>query len=606
MRSRPIALAGPATLGFALAGVAALLAHLRHTPVLGTDALLYHLPMAVWWLQAGWLTPVDLPFHGGGIEHGPALSQTLQLLLLRLAGDDGLVWLLQPACLLLLVVVFLRSARLVGASRPVAAGLGGLLALCPPFFVNAQLQQADLLLCLGGALALHGALCLRRRPAPGLVLVGLGLGVALATKGTATLTAAALAPFVVAGLAPHLRDPARRRRLLGPGLAGLTLLVLGSGFLLRTWALHGNPLWPGRVRVLGVTLFEGLYDFSGFLDHGWSPGAMAAILVDGPEQHALAPPWSLLLWLGWAAACAGLALRPVGWRRGPGRALLPLGFPLLNFVLLFGLVPGAWEEPRYHLGTFYGLWLAAARGAACVARVDRRAAGAALGLVAPAFLALELTTAGAWFEGWVALAALGAAAAAALAWRPTAQARARRSAATTLLAVGAVAALSAPAWYPGYRAARDAARDRQRAAVWGPHGEAWARLDALGQERPLVVAYAGTPLVYPLFGPRLDNRVVYLRLSPDDREAPLVFGRPPRPPGIHVMPLRVAEQRRARVDDARWLAQLDAERVDVLVLADVPLRGGADPERGLVARHPSRFRPLWEGDGVTLLEVHRD
>lgn len=600
MPRRSIALAGPATLGFALAGVVALLAHLRHAPVLGTDALLYHLPMAAWWLQAGWLTPVDLPFHGGGLEHGPALSQTLQLLLLRLAGDDGLVWLVQPACLLALVVVYLRSARLVGASRPVAAGLAGLLALCPPLFVNAQLQQNDLLLCLGVALALHGTLCLRRRARAGLALLGLGAGVALATKGTATISALALAPFALAALAPRLRDPAARRRLLGPALAALALAALGAGFLLRTWALHGNPLWPGKVRVLGLTLFDGPYDFSAFLDHGWSPGAIAAILVDGPEQHALVPPWSLLAWLGWGAAAAGLALRPpAGWRRGLGRALLPVGFAPLHVVLLLAFVPGAWEEPRYHLATFYGLWLAAARGASRAARLDRPRTGAALALVAPALLVFELTAAGAWLQGWALVAGLGAAAGVVLAARPGLRRRARDAA----LVVGVAAALSAPAWYPRYRDARDAARPSARAAVWGPQGEAWARLDALG--RPLVVAYAGTPLVYPLFGPRLENRVVYLRLSPDDVEAPLTFD-PPRPPWIHTVHLQVAAQRRRRVDDAFWLAQLDARRVDVLLLVDDPQRGGADPERGLVARHPARFRPLWQGPGVSLLEVLRD
>lgn len=591
-RSAVTRLAGAATLGFALAGVAALLFTLRHAPVLGTDALLYHLPMATWWLQDGWLADVDLPFHGGGIEHGPALSQTIHLLLLRLAGDDGLCWLVQPACLLALALVFRRSARLAGASRPAAAGLAGLVLFFPPFFVNAQLQNNDLLLTLGVALALHGLLLVRRRATAGAVVLGLGLGVALATKATAVLLALALAPFAAVALARAPRD----RRLAVASVVGLALALLGGGFLLRTWALHGNPLWPGQVRVLGVTLFEGLYDFSGFLDLRTSPAAVAATLVAGPEQHALAPPWSALLWLGWAAALVGL-------RRAPRvRSAAPLLFPLAAFALLFALVPGAAEEPRYHLPVFYGLWLALALGLASLGRLDRRRLGPALALVAPTFLVARLLADGVWHEPWVVAGVLGAAVAVALQQAPRG---ARRRAPWVALAGVALTAASGPLWYPGYRAARDAVRNDRRVPRYGARAVAWAHLDRLSRERPLVVAYAGTGLVQPLFGPRLRNRVVYLRLSPDDRPAPLVFGPPPRPPGIHVMPLRVAEARRRRVAEAFWLEQVERARVDVLLLADDPLRGGSAPERALVARHPERFRPLWSGEGVWLVEVRR-
>lgn len=602
---------GPATLGFGLAGLVALLSVLRHAPVLGTDGLLYHLPLAVWWLQHGWLSEVDLPFHGGGIEHGPALSQTLVMLLLRLTGDDGLVWLVQPACLVGLALALRRSARLLGASRSLAAGLAGAAALFPPFFRNAQLPNNDLLVTLGLAVALHGALLLRRRATRGLLLLGLGVGLALATKGTATISALAVAPFAGLGLVEAWRrTPAGpgRKKLVAYATTGAALLLLGSGFLLRNLVLHGNPMWPGVVRVAGVELFPGLYDYSAYIDHGWSAEAIGAVLVAGPEEHAIGPAWSVPLWLGWGLGFLVLAGPERGGapgrRRGLARAALALGFAPLHFALVFALLPGGYEEPRYHLPTYCGLWLALALGLGRVARRPGLAPWTAL--VVPAWLAVQVGPA--WLEPWVLVALAGAAASAALAARP----RLRRPVLLAASGLAAVAVLAGPLWYPAYRAERRAARDdgwrwyaprTREDQVTPDHAGAWRALDALGRDRPLVVAYAGTGLVYPLFGPTLSNRVVYARLSADDRPGPLVFPAPSHPPGIHEMPLRAAEARRARVDDAFWLAELDRLAPDVLLLVDQPLRGGCAQELALVARHPERFEELWRGQRARLLRV---
>ena len=90
-----------------------LLWSMRHLPALGTDSLIYHLTIPATWLQEGFLSPVDLPFHDSAAEHSPLLSQVLNYLLMALTGDDGLAWLVQPAALLLTAWLFFTSARLM-------------------------------------------------------------------------------------------------------------------------------------------------------------------------------------------------------------------------------------------------------------------------------------------------------------------------------------------------------------------------------------------------------------------------------------------------------------------------------------------------------------
>lgn len=576
--------AGAAALAFALLTLAGLLWGMRLLPPLGTDGLIYHLPLAVWWLQDGWLAPVDLPFHGGGSEHQPALAQTASLLLLRLTGDDRLCWLVQPACLLALAAVYLRSARLLGAGRPLARGLTALLLLFTPHLMNVQLPNNDLAFLLGAALALHGLLLLRRRPGRGALVTGLGLGLALAVKSTGTLLLVLLLPLLAVELVAAWRraapGPARASLLRGAG-AGAGLLLLGSGFLVRNLLVHGNPLWPGRLRLLGLTLFEGPYDLSVLVDHRWAPGVIGGLLWDGYEQHSLVLPWSPLLWAGWGLGFLALA-RPAARRRGRGRIAVALGFAPLHFLLAFSQVP-FWNEPRYHLPTYYGLWLGLALGLGELARRERTRLAPWLPWLPPLFLLLLCLLSGEASP----LALVGAAAAAALTGPPLPRRVHRLQG--RLLAGAALLVLVALTLGGGSWSARRAARRGDLyARYYGVEGAAWERLD---REPPTTIAYAGTPHVYPLFGPRLANRVVYLRLSQDDRVAPLSLGdRPPEGQPGWWMHGSIARARRARVDDAFWLAELDRLRPRWLLLVEVPHRGGVEQERGLIARHPARFR----------------
>ena len=87
-----------------------------------------------------------------------------------------------------------------------------------------------------------------------LVLAGVGLGVAFGTKWYGiSVVAAVLACWAAASLV------ARRGRLVvarqGAALIGM-VLAAGGVWLVRNWVTTGNPLFPVRVQLAGVTIFD--------------------------------------------------------------------------------------------------------------------------------------------------------------------------------------------------------------------------------------------------------------------------------------------------------------------------------------------------------------
>ena len=203
-------------------------------------------------------------------------------------------------------------------------------------------------------------------------------------------------------------------------------------------------------------------------------------------------------------------------------------------------------------------------------------------------------------SGLVAGALLALATCAALSLAPpTLRQRAPRLA-VAALALGLV---SAPAWYPPSPELSDMIRAAAYREYYDPHGEAWVGIEGIAAQREeqLTVAYAGTPMTFPLFGPRLRNRVVYVPIHPEDRPTPIELQ--PRPPDVlggYWLHQSLARARRAAADDEHWLAGLEREGVDLLFLASDQHRGGTEPERAMISRHPERFRLLFQRDGVWL------
>lgn len=575
---------------------------IRTLPPLATDGLIYHLSVPAFWLQDGFLSRLDFPFHMGGAEDGPMLSQTLNYALLALTGQVALTKLLQPLCLIGTLALLYRSARLEGVNKPAAWALAGLAGLFPPFLTSAQFLHNDLVLVFGAAAMLYGLLLTRPRPLLGMTWVVAGGAWMMLTKTVGVIYAAVGVLLLLPVAWRYLREaePAARPRRAAQ-LGGLVLvLVAGAFFYWLNWARNGNPFWPGRLKLLGIEL-PGLFDPSVLVDHGWAPSAIRALLVSGGELHSITPPWSLPLWLGWGATLLlALRARQRGRRVYWQRLAVAVVFPVLSFVLLFSRVP-FWTVPRYYLPVYYALFLAAA---AALGLAGRRSPWLAAGLPALLLAAFgaRLVQLAPWEKSGlvggvlVALALAAALSAAPVAWRQRAP-----QLAAALLALGA---LSSPAWYPPDPEVGDVVRAAAYRRYYDPHGEAWVGIERIAAQNPdeqLTVAYAGSPMTFPLFGPRLANRVVYVPIHPEDR--PTAIELQPRPADVlqgYWMHQSFARARRAQLDDQHWLAGLTREGVDLLFLASDDFRGGTEQERAMIARHPERFQLLFRRDGVWL------
>ena len=578
----------------AVAQLAAWLWAGRTLPAMGTDSLIYHLPLPAAWCQRGYLAEVDLPFHDAAAEHAPMLSETICYGLMNLTGDDGLTWLVQPAAYLAILWLFYLSARLLGAGRDLGLILTALLAGFRPFLTSLPLVNNELVLTAGAAAMLYGLLRSRLGGGGGLLWVAGGAAAMLATKTIGVVYAAVGLGLAVPAAWRRWRGASIRRRIVEP-VAAAAILAAGAAFYVRNWVLYGNPVFPAEVRLFGATVFPGLYDAGVLIDHGWSPAALGPMLVHDAATFAMPLVAGVLLWCGWGlSAVRSIARRP---RRGGWAAATACLFPIVAAAAFFAVAP-FWREHRLLFPLYYGLWVASAGGAAWVVglvgrRVRRaiRALGLAGALAQPALLIA------AGYNWPIIVGALAALAAAFRLRRPIPK-PVRWAAATGVLAA---AVAWAAAGYDGYRAARRQAREQAYEMFYGPEGQAWALTDRLGAEAPdgLTVAYAGTPVIYPLYGSDLANRVVYVPVSPAD-----VPTRIDLKAGQSVY-RRLAEARRARFDEAWWLAGLRRRGVDLLYVVDRADIGGAGPELAAAARHAEIFERIFAAGEVAVFRLRR-
>jgi hypothetical protein len=598
-----------ATLGPALWAVSVL-------PPLATDALIYHLALPALWLERGFFAAADLPFHDQAVEHAPHLFEWIAYALGRLTGDTSLAFLIQPAFLLLLAWAFHRTIRRLGTDRTTALLLTGLLLAFRPFLLNARTTNNDLLPAAGMMLALLGLARLSLRGARGVVTLAGGLAVLLAGKHLGIVYAlAALACAAV--ILPT--GPKRRMNPAGtPGAAGALprratarwilaggLLLAGAGFHLHNLAVYGNPVWPGRVSLFGAAIFPGLYDPGAFPTE-IPPGAgnaLRQILLSGAAS-ALDAPWTILLPLGWLGALVSGA---AGLRTARGRrrfAVAALAPPAaFGLYLLLATDWPYWHEPRFFFPLYSALWVAAGSAAGRLVRVlpARRHVRLAQGLLLAMLLALLAETLVLFFRqlplAWTALVLV----AVALGLRRWPRRACRRIGLPALLALALLGAFASPLWWPGFSEARREAWRSQYPRHYGEQGAAWAELaEAAAAGQRFTVAYAGTNLLRPLFGPGLSHRPVYIPVRPGDRPAP------PTPETIRKTPTlyaALARARRGRIDGAFWLAGLLRAEADLLVLLDRPFHGGVREELSVVRRHPEIFRPLATGGEVRLFRI---
>jgi hypothetical protein len=137
------------------------------------------------------------------------------------------------------------------------------------------------------------------------------------------------------------------------------------------------------------------------------------------------------------------------------------------------------------------------------------------------------------------------------------------------------------------------------AAVQGDIGNAWR---AVAENVPAgsVVAYTGTHYVYPLQGPSLRNRVVYVPARPGLRA---IHDLPPSPNRLtgEQIPDYFAAQTQAGADARTWRANLVMSKADALVIAKSP--ENPPPELAFIAQKPAAFELLHDDPAAAVYRI---
>jgi Dolichyl-phosphate-mannose-protein mannosyltransferase len=510
----------PAAIGIAIAAVTVLAALIERAPaaVTNLDALNFHLPGVASWIQTGsyWEVNQYVPdlAHGNYPQNGDLLL-TAAILPWH---DDAFARLVGFPLLALAGLAVYALGRELGA-RPASAALwAAVFASMPAVLQPATFEVLTDTLLLA-ALAC-GLLFLLRHWRTGaradLLLAGLGLGIAFGTKWYGVSSAAVVLACWAGAWLLARRPPGALVRA-GAVLVGM-VAAAGGFWLLRNLVESGNPLFPVRVAPLGLTLFDAPFD-SARATAGFSIAhyfGRPGVIIDDIAPALWKTVGAAAVLFG-IAALAALALFAADRRRGRERDLRVAMLAVLALALAaaYTVTPytalGLEGHPIYaafNVRYLAPALLAAAPLAAWLpGRVPRlRGLWAALGLLA-LLLACERSLDELGRTPKLQAALLVAVAAtvllAALRWGARPPLRARWGAAAVAAAVLALAA--AGQWLQRHF------NDSRYAGVDPVY--TWVQADAPAGHRIGVVGDWGVTdisPVWPLFGPRLGNRVHYV------------------------------------------------------------------------------------------------
>ena len=247
-------------------------------PPFGWDALSYHIPPAVWWLQEGRIYPVPSEF-----TFGYAYPQGMSLLILwqlAFTATDHLVNLLQLPFAIMGAVAAYALAREVGIGRSWAIWASAFWGLAPLVVEQTLVPYNDVAIAALTLTALYFVLRFWRRCRIGtghLWLAGCAVGLMLGIKANAFLV---LGLIVILALVPLRRSPRRYIKDLGWRALALAVpsLLLASYWYIRNLVLYHNPIYPVAVKLLGITILPG-------------PRTVTSLITVTPDQT----PWETLL-----------------------------------------------------------------------------------------------------------------------------------------------------------------------------------------------------------------------------------------------------------------------------------------------------------------------
>ena len=508
------------------------------------DVLSYHLHLPAAWHAVGRLTLVPTPFGDPAPAYTPANAELLFGVALAAAGNASLAHAGQLPFAALAVLAIHATARQLGAARAVGLTAALSFLLIPEVWQQAPTAMADLAMASFFLAALPFLLRLESvaRNWPDVLSLGAALGLLLGTKYVAVVLSLPLLLWAAAVLWRGRRTPQGR-----PGnavaIAALAALVLACGgfWYVRNAALTGNPLFPATITVGGRALLRGLLDGAALRASEYhlpvtDLGALAELLSD----------------CGWAFSAAIVV---AAWFAR--RTRWPAGVAALTLLLWFA-VP--YQQSRFFFAAF---GLGAVLLAAAASRAPRAAAW--VPAAATAGSVLQFPTAGRLMV--IGVAGLTAVLATVLVghrhlatdtrWSQGVRALTDRRRGRLAIATAAIVVVAtAIGW----------ARSRSDAFAYGvgdDHDAAWGWMrDHVHGAR---IAYTGSNLPLPLWGPRFENVVRYVPIQGGSASAPHDYLHVAAP-SVDETPSEPAPERSAP-DRVAWLANLATFGADWLFVA---------------------------------------
>lgn len=480
------------------------------------DTLTFHLPNIARWIQTGSFWQVDqfIPLLAQG--NYPQSGDVVFLSSVLPWDNDAFVRLVNWPFYALLGLGVYAVGRELAAPRAAAALFAAVFLAIPAVARTASAGSMTDTILLAGLAA--GVLFLLRHARGGrgadLALAGLGLGIAFGTKWYGP---PAVGVVLVAWGAGSLLSRTSPVRLLRQGAALIALVSFAGGFwLLRNLVESGNPLFPQKVEVAGLTVFGAPRDvIRERFDH-----TVAEYLFDPRViRDALLPQLRDFLGLPGLVLLLGIALGLAsGWaarRAADGRRALMVACAAAILAAVYAITPYSalglegrptlvGENSRYALPA---LMLGATTAAWAAGRLRRLRPAADLAALAAVALGLGggyyLAASTIVLVGVAAVAVAGAGYVVVRRTRTRADGPRRklRSATAGLACVALVGA--------GY--ARQRSFNEDRYARVDPAIDWVARNAPSGHRIGLAGRWdEGLSPVLPMFGRRLDNRVAYV------------------------------------------------------------------------------------------------
>lgn len=570
----------------------------RYLAPVGTDALNYHLPLPVQWLKDHQLSLFAGMFLDPQLSYTPLVGELFLAWWIVPFGNDVAVRFGQMPFLLMCLLASYTIWRRWNLPRWLALGTAGLFLVYRPFLREIVLPNNDITLA---AWLMVFASQWQRLDSDwrGWVRCGLALGLLPGTKVLGLLFAVPCVALLAVRIFQLRRERTMKWVPVSVGALMLSAILVGGFSYLRNLFLTGNPLYPAQISFAGITVFPGVMNSD----------LMAVAHHDGKTLLGFLfsnGTFGMPTWTGWIWGMAVVAM-PAGWliRRKTNReGSEPMWFWFLlvvSYLIVIWKTPFLDERylfPVYAIGLlFAGWWL---QGLASI----RNGVIAAVLVLVCAFVcfARDSVLRGMPLPEIIIFTSLLVLLRIELIITSDLQRKPLRYAQIAVILFGLFAALY---FWPPYLRTYQEIKFQRYPHIYPGQGPAWVWLNDQTKGRGSIVAYAGSPLTYPLFGQDYQNTLVYVPVGKSSRrywheqEWPADVKMTSHET-IHSLSGQVA---RGEPDFTSWIDRVTSARCDYLItIRDVD----KDPIEARWAReHPALFRKILESPdgGLAVFEI---